>query len=151
MINDYASYRGLLVMTGLTPTDAPGSERVIVSDDGKAAVWAGVIDDLWTLGKPVGQGGPWLDTDTRAKQPSDPYLIAFYDDRTLSLSHNSEKNVIFTIESDPTGNGDWMIYAIKTVKQGETLKEKFPAEFQAKWIRFSTNIDTKATAWLEYQ
>jgi len=35
------------------------NDRVIRSDDGKAAVWAGVIDDLWKLGKPHGSGGPW--------------------------------------------------------------------------------------------
>src|SRR5690606_17360239 len=72
-VNDYASYRGLLLMTGIKP-DANDSEHIIRSNDGKAAVWAGVIDDLWKLGKPIGHGGPWKDTPAKPGIPSDPYL-----------------------------------------------------------------------------
>ena len=57
-IHDYASYRGMLVLTGVKPEEAGDNAHIIVSDDVKAAVWAGAIDDLWKLGKPVGQGGP---------------------------------------------------------------------------------------------
>lgn len=48
-INDYASYRGMLVMTGIDPKKDKDNEHVIVSEDGKAAVWAGAIDDLWSM------------------------------------------------------------------------------------------------------
>lgn len=37
----------------------PQGSSIIQSADQKAAVWAGVIDDLWKMGKPVGEGGPW--------------------------------------------------------------------------------------------
>ena len=150
-INDYASYRGMLVMTGVTPADAEGNPHVIVSKDGKAAVWAGVIDDLWSLGKPVGHGGPWKDTQVKKGVPSDPYLIAFYDQKSLTLSHNGKEDVTFTIEADPTGCGDWMVYQTPTVKAGETWNYTFPKEFQARWIRFTANKEVKATAWLEYK
>lgn len=150
-IHDYASYRGMLVLTGVNPEEGKGNEHVIVSNDGKAAVWVGVIDDLWQLGKPVGKGGPWKDTEVKANVPSDPYLIGFYDKRQLVLSHQSDKDVMFTIEVDPTGNGDWMEYKTQQVKVGEEWSYEFPKEFQARWIRFSTDADTKAKAWLEYQ
>lgn len=150
-INDYASYRGMLVLTGVNPEEGKNNEHVIVSDDGKAAVWVGVIDDLWKLGKPVGKGGPWKDTEVRAGRESDPYLIGFYDRKQLVLSHQSDKEVMFTIEVDPTGNGDWMEYMTQRVKAGEEWRYEFPEEFQARWIRFSTDVDTKATAWLEYR
>ena len=26
------------------------------------SVWAGAIDDLWSMGKPTGKGGPWKNT-----------------------------------------------------------------------------------------
>ena len=39
-INDYASYRGMLVMTGIDPKKDKDNEHIIVSEDGKAAVWA---------------------------------------------------------------------------------------------------------------
>ena len=48
-INDYASYRGMLVMTGIDPKKDKDNEHIIVSEDGKAAVWAGAIDDLWSI------------------------------------------------------------------------------------------------------
>lgn len=150
-INDYASYRGMLILTGVNPEEGENNEHIIVSDDRKAAVWVGVIDDLWQLGKPVGKGGPWKDTEIKANVPSDPYLIGFYDKRQLALSHQSDKDVTFTIEVDPTGNGDWMEYKIQQVKAGEEWSYEFPNGFQARWIRFSVDTDTKATAWLEYR
>ncbi|CAL1518948.1 hypothetical protein [Chitinophaga sp. MM2321] len=149
-INDYASYRGLLIMTGIDPA-AKDNDHIIVSADKKAAVWAGVIDDLWKMGKPVGHGGPWKDTDVKAKQPSDPYLIGFYDKRSLQLSHDAATPVTFTIEADPVGNGPWMKYREVTVAPGEKFSYIFPKGFEARWIRFSSNKNCKATALLQYE
>ena len=150
-INDYASYRGMLIMTGVDIQSGKANQHVIVSDDGKAAVWAGVIDDLWQLGKPVGQGGPWKNTTVKAGVASDPFLIAFYDKKELSLSHSSKNSATFKVEVDPTGNGDWMEYASYAVKPGVKFIHHFPASFAARWIRFSTNVDTQATAFLNYK
>ncbi len=152
-INDYASYRGMLILTGINPADKNNTDNphIIVSDDNKAAVWAGAIDDLWALGKPVGKGGPWKNTEVNARQYSDPYLIGFYDKKTVSLSHHSGKEVTFTVEVDPTGNGDWMKYADYAVKPGEIYTHTFPEAFGARWIRFTTDTPTTATAWLEYK
>ena len=135
----------------MNPEEGKDNEHVIVSNDSKAAVWVGVIDDLWQLGKPLVKGGPWKDTSVKAGIPSDPYLIGFYDRKKLTLSHQSADDITFTIEADPTGNGDWMEYMVRKVKAGEKWTYEFPAEFQARWIRFSTDEDTKATAWLEYK
>ena len=150
-IHDYASYRGLLIMTGLDPQAGKDNPHVIVSDDGKAAVWAGVIDDLWKMGKPTGRGGPWKGTAVQAGQPSDPYLIGFYDKKKLALSHEGKEPVTFRIEVEPVGHGPWMPYQEVTVKGGETFEHIFPAHFQARWIRFTADKPTKATAWLTYE
>lgn len=150
-IHDYASYRGMLIMSGIDPDEGKDNPHVIVSDDGKAAVWAGVIDDLWKMGKPTGKGGPWKNTAVKANQPSDPYLIGFYDDRTLSLSHDGDEPVTFSIEVEPIGHGPWMTYQKVSVAQGETFKHTFPDNFQSRWIRFSCNKAVTATAWLEYK
>ena len=83
-IHDYASYRGMLVLTGIDPQIGADNDRVIVAEGGKAAVWLGVIDDLWKLGKPTGHGGPWKNTSVKANEPSDPYLIGFYDQPAFS-------------------------------------------------------------------
>lgn len=150
-INDYASYRGLLIMTGLDPKSAPSNDHIVVSDDQKAAVWAGAIDDLWKLGKPTGHGGPWKNSAVKANEPSDPYLIGFYDQRSLQLSHKASSPVTFTIEADPIGNGPWMTYKEVTVAPGQTFSYAFPKGFQARWIRFRSNKDCEATTFLQYK
>jgi hypothetical protein len=150
-VHDYASYRGLLVMTGVDPRAGKNNPHVIVSDDGRAAVWAGVIDDLWKLGKPTGRGGPWKDTNVKANQPSDPYLIGFYHKRTLALSHQSKEPVTFRIEAEPVGHGPWMSYREVTVDPGQTWSYTFPDGFQARWIRLVASKSTTATAWLTYE
>jgi hypothetical protein len=150
-IHDYSSYRGLCIMTGIQndlPSDNP---HIIRSNDGKAAVWAGVIDDLWKLGKPVGSGGPWKESKVKAGEPSDAYLIGFYDKRSLHLSHDSEKQVVFKIEADPAGNGQWMKYMDFSVEPGENYDYSFPETFQARWIRVIADSDCKATAFLKYE
>lgn len=150
-VNDYASYRGLLVMTGIDISKAKGNKHVIVSDDGKAAVWAGAIDDLWNLGKPVGKGGPWCETSVKAGEKSDPYLIGFYDKKIMSLSHSSKEDVCFTIEVDPTGNGEWIEYKKLVVPSGEIHTEELEKSFSARWIRFSVDTDVSVTAIFDYK
>lgn len=149
-IHDYASYRGLLIMTGLE-NGKSNTARIIRSEDGAASVWAGTIDDLWEFGKPVGEGGPWKDSRVKAGVPSDPYLIGFYDKKSLKLSHNSPQTVTFTIQAEPIGHGPWMNYKEISVKSGETFEFTFPEGFQSRWIRFAADRDCEATAWLSYR
>jgi hypothetical protein len=149
-IHDYASYRGLLVMTGLDE-DAKNDAHVIRSPDGKSLLWLGVIDDLWQMGKPVGHGGPWKNTGVKAGEVSDPYLIGFYDKKTMELSHNQNSDVVFSVEVNPVGHGSWMKYKSFTVKPNEKLEFQFPDSFQARWIRFSVHSDCRATTFLTYK
>ncbi len=150
-IHDYASYRGLLVMSGIDPSISKGTDHIIISDDGKAAVWAGVIDDLWKLGKPVGVGGPWSNSKVVQGVPSDPYLIGSYDKKSLELSHNSKVAVEFTIEVNIGGNGKWLDYKTITVNPSQVGKFVFPDTFNARWVRFVASNTCNATAYLEYR
>jgi hypothetical protein len=150
-IFDYTSYRGMLILTGIDPQAAKGNPHIVSSAEGKAVVWAGVIDDLWKLGKPVGEGGPWKNSSVKAGTASDPYLIGFYDQRSLSLSHDAKVPVSFKIEVEPIGHGPWMLYQTVTVKPGQTFNLKFPETFQSRWIRFVADKDCKSTAWLKYE
>jgi len=61
------------------------------------------------------------------------------------------KPVKFKIEVEPVGHGPWMTYKEVTIPQGETFEHNFPDNFQARWIRFSSNKNCKATAWLVYE
>ncbi|MGF1636421.1 MAG: hypothetical protein ACFCUU_05060 [Cyclobacteriaceae bacterium] len=150
-INDYASYRGLLIMSGLDPQSGKDNPHVIVSEDGNAAVWAGAIDDLWKMGKPVGQGGPWKNTSVKANEPSDPYLFGFYDRRKLSISHQADEEVQFSIQFEPVGDGPWMTWKEISVAPGESFTYEFEQGFQSRWIRIVAKKDCIATAWLEYK
>ncbi len=149
-IHDYASYRGMLVMTGMDP-EAADQPHLIRSDDGEAAVWVGVIDDLWQLGKPCGEGGPWLETTVQAGQPSDPYLMGLYDAKSLVLSHDQDAAIRIRIEVLPMGHGPWHRYDEVLVATNETYRHTFPRNFEVRWIRFVADTDCVATAWLVYE
>lgn len=150
-INDYGSYRGMLILTGISDGKITNADHIISSKDGKCKVWAGAIDDLWKLGKPTGKGGPWVDTYVKKNVASDPFLIGHYDKKTLTLSHTSDRNVTFTVQMDPTGDGLWMTYAKYEVKPGQKLVNVIPDGYFARWIRFVSDSDVCATAWLEYK
>jgi len=150
-IQDYCTWRGLLVLTGIKPKLASPNRHIIQSADGQCAVWVGAVDDLWHLGKVRGQGGPWKDTAVEAHQPSDPYLLTGFDRKTLRLSHQSPSVLSITAEIDITGEGHWLTYKTWTVQPGQALEYGFPRGFNAYWIRFQADRNTVATAWLDYR
>ena len=148
-IRDFASYRGLLVMTGLK-NNANGF-HVFTSDNRGFAVWAGAIDDLWKLGKPTGHGGPWSSSKVEKDKQSDPYLFGGYDKRELLLSHTQTHPVSITVEIDPIGDGQWMKYRTFVVNGGTVIKYSFPDAVQGRWIRFVSDTDAVVTTELVYR
>jgi|688.fasta_scaffold121729_2 hypothetical protein len=150
-INDYASFRGMLIISGIDTKTASTNKNIFYSEDRKAAIWAGVIDDLWKMGKPVGKGGPWLTSEVAAGIASDPYLLGGYDNRTLTLSHQSASDVSFTLQLDATGDGVWYDYKTVPVSAGKSIVLSFPAAIQSKWIRVVADKATIATAQFEYR
>ncbi len=149
-VTDFGGYRGLFLMSGIKP-DAPAGEHIIRSDDGKAALWAGAIDDLWKLGKPRGVGGPWKNTKVKAGQPSDPYLMWGYDKRTLTLSLDDAQGVNLKVELDLTGTGLWVTYKEAKLKAGAQLSIEFEPAVQARWLRVTADAACTATAQLKYE
>jgi hypothetical protein len=149
-VRDFGSYRGLFLVSGVR-ADAAAGEHIIRSDDGRAALWAGVIDDLWKLGKPRGEGGPWKNTEVKAGQPSDPYLMWAYDKRSMKISHDRDQPVKFDIEIDLTGTGLWVQYGQKIVPPSREAEIVFEDAIQARWLRVRSESDCTATAWLVYE
>ena len=117
------------------------------------------MDDLWRLGKPVGRGGPWLNTAVKAGQPSDPYLMTGFDRKRMQLSHDSAGDVTFTVEVN-FSHTIWRKYAEISVapsfgkasegKADEAATHEFPTGYHAHWLRVTSDTDCKATAQLVY-
>ena len=147
-ITDFASWRGLLVFTGVLD-DAPASSSLVRSPSG-AALWLGEADDLWKMGEPRGTGGPWNNSAVTANQPSDIYLMDGYDHKELSLSHSSASDVTFTVQVDFLADNTWSTYSTFTVAPGQTLNHVFPAGFHAHWARVVSNTSATATAQFTY-
>ena len=148
-VGDFTSYRGLFVMSGVAK-DAKDGDHIIRSTDGKMALWAGAVDDMWSMGKPRGKGSVWLDTDVKAGEPSDAYLATGYDKKVLTLSA-SGKAVKVSIEADFTGTGDWKHFRTLDVPADAAKEFTFPTSFGAYWLRLKTDADCKATATFVYE
>lgn len=137
-IMDYATWRGLLLLSGVR-VDAPASNNLFRSTDGQQALWAGGIDDLWQLGKPVGRGGPWLDTSVKAGVPSDPYLMNGYDRKTVTLK--ADKDCVLTLEVDFDLQSGFHKYRSFPLKAGVETSFEFPDGFSANWVRALVDRD----------
>ncbi|HQX53476.1 MAG TPA: hypothetical protein PLY87_27870 [Planctomycetaceae bacterium] len=150
-IMDYCSYRGLLILSGVSDTASSDNPHLIRSDDGLTSLWAGAIDDVWQLGKPRGTGGPWKNTAVKSGEPSDAYLMNGYDGKTLTLSHAANSTVTIRIECDITGNGFWVPHEAFEVSPGRSVEHTFPAAFSAYWVRAVCDADCTASAQLVYE
>jgi hypothetical protein len=149
LISDFCSWRGLLVLAG-TWADATPDGHYFRSKDGRAGLWFGFVEDLWHFGKPRGVGGPWKDSPVQAGNPSTAYMMTGFDRKALELSHNSDKDVTFTVEADFLATGQWHRYATFEVAPGKTVRHTFPDGYSAHWVRAITDTNCSATAWFTY-
>jgi hypothetical protein len=148
-IADFCTWRGLLVIAG-TRIDATPDGHFFRADDSGVGLWFGAIDDLYKLGSPVGEGGPWKDSVIQAGQPSDPYLMTNFGRKSLTLSHDAADTVRVTIQVDFLADGSWHTYSIIDVAPGRETIHDFPDGYGAHWMRVSAEYSGKATAWLRY-
>jgi hypothetical protein len=150
-VHDYCSYRGLLVLSGISPVAAKDDRHIIRSDDGKAAVWVGTADDLWQLGKPRGFGGPWKNTTVQKGIPSDPYLMTGYDKKSLKLANHGAKPVRVSVLLDVAGDGRSSAYKVIEVPAGGEVIHAFESWLNAYWVRFVADEDGILSAQLTYE
>lgn len=149
-IVDFCTHRGLLVLSGVR-ADAVNDGHVFRAAPGGPALWFGAIDDLWKLGAPRGVGGPWQGTAVKAREPSDPYLMAGYGRKTLAISHDSDRPVEFALEVDFYASGQWHPYKRLTISPGAPTNYVFPDGYAAHWIRVVAAADCTATAQFRYE
>ena len=148
VIPDFCSFRGLLVLGGNQV--APINDANPLAGEPQSGLWFGKTDDLWSFGKPQGWGGVWWETEARAGEPSDPYLMTGFDKKVLHLCHDNDETVDFQIEVDFLGNGTWKVYETLSVGKGEYVHHEFPDGFSAHWVRLSASSSCKATAYFTY-
>ncbi|MBQ1345545.1 MAG: hypothetical protein IIY62_04205 [Kiritimatiellae bacterium] len=146
-VYDYCTWRGLFVISGVA-ADAAAGEHIVRSDDGRAALWVGVADDLWKLGRPRGSGGVWKDTAVSAGVPSDPFLMTGFDRKRLTLA--ADRDATVKVEIDVTGSGTWIALRSYRLAAGETVADDLSA-IRAYWIRATSDTDCTATMQLEYR
>ncbi len=149
-IVDYCSYRGLFLVSGIVNAAPTSNPHIIRSTDGRTALWAGAIDDVWQFGRPRGVGGPWKNSDVAADEPSDPYLLSGYESRSLQAFHDSKQPVTFRIEVDITGTGLWIPFHNAEIQPGKVLQLDIPASQQAYWLRATASATCRATCQLQY-
>jgi hypothetical protein len=147
-ITDFCSWNGLLVLAGVSP-EATNDGHVFADAKQKMALWFGGVDDLWKLGKPVGQGGPWKGTAVKGGQPSDPFLMTGYDRKTLTLSADTATTI--TVEIDIDHQSGWHRYTTFQLRPNQPELYVFPPAFSAHWVRFIASDDCTATAQLRYE
>ena len=144
MCFDYATWRGLFVMSGLDAGYVGGNPRLLR----EAGLWLGVADDLWKMGKPRGEGGPWLKTAVKPGEPSDPYLMTGFDRKRLTVEASAATTV--TLEIDVTGRGTWAKLKSYEPKPGASVTDDLSA-IRAYWLRLVSSAGCTATARLVYE
>lgn len=154
MIIDFCSWRGMMVISGTEPSAEPDG-HFYGNQDMDAGLWLGTIDDLWSFGKPRGTGGPWHNTNIRAGELSDPYLMLGFDDKELHLSHNASETLTFELLADFTGEGVFKVFEIIQVDPSQKSPSgkafKFSEGFSANWIKIRADKDCKASASFIYK
>jgi hypothetical protein len=143
VVPDFCHWRGLFVM----------ASDQIDHDEGQpqSGLWFGNIDDLWTMGKPAGWGGPWQETLVKAGEVSDPFLMTGYDAKVLHLTCKAKQPVRFEVEVDFLGDGHWMpCESFDLTRKKPYVHHEFPHAFSGHWVRIKVNKDCTATACFIY-
>lgn len=149
MIADLNTWNGLLVFDGVKE-NAKENKHIVRDETNGLGVWIGGIDDIWSMGKPVGEGGVWKNTAIKANEESDLYLMTGYDHKEVSLT--ADKDVEITILVHNTHYSDKVtVYKSFKIKANETISHTFPVGFSTHWISAKSNKDCEATVWFSYK
>lgn len=74
-----------------------------------------------------------------------------YEQKSLSISHDSSENIQFIVEVDFLGTGEFVEYLAIDVEPRREFTHEFDQGFSAHWLRLISKTDTTATAQLSYK
>lgn len=145
-IPDFCNWNGRLVLATdeTTILENPMAGRAISN------LWFGSFNELKTWGTPNAWGGPWVNDAVKATIPSDAFLVNGKEGKVVHLVHRAKTPVTFTIEMDKTGNNKWEVYKEVIVGASGYGYFIFPPGFSANWIRFKTDKDCIASAYVYF-
>ncbi len=147
MVVDFCLWKDRLVMGC---NDASKFDNALVGQ-AQSNFWFLDPADLADLGPVSGFGGVWLEDDVKAGHASDPFLFQGFDWKALHLAHESEHPMLFTLEIDGLGSGDWREIGSISVPAHGYAFQIFPADIEAAWVRIKTDSDCRgATAYFHY-
>lgn len=134
---DYCWWRGEIVMA----RDDGSVMQNELAGQSHSSLWFGQFDDLAHYGAPAGWGGPWVDDSVTAKMPSDPFLVADFNQGVLHLQHQNPEPVSFTVESDLEGKGAWQKVTNIVVPARGYAWWRLPLGHKALWLRITPDRD----------
>jgi len=137
-IHDFCSHAGLLFFTGIDADTE--SDRIFRSDDGKAAVWAGTVDELWQLERVRGGGFLAKETLLKAGVPSTPLLVTATPDLTYDIESSAATDITFEVDVD--GTGLWLPFETVNI---ESSSAKGELSVGAYWIRMKSSNEATVT------
>jgi hypothetical protein len=147
MVVDFCLWEDRLV---LACNDASKFDNALVGQ-AQSNFWFLDPADLTDLGPVSGFGGVWLEDDVKAGQVSDPFLFQGFDWKALHLAHESEYPVLFRLEVDGLGTGEWREVGSVSVPGHGYAFQIFPSDIEAAWVRVSADRDCRgATAYFHY-
>ncbi len=113
-------------------------------------LWFGEIGELDHFGPRAGWGGVWRGDDVPADTPSDPYLLAGFDQRIVHLSHKCPKPVNFEIQIDRAGTGEWTTHKTIEVPAKGYGWHVFDKDTPGEWVRVKLDKACPATVYFHY-
>jgi hypothetical protein len=143
-IPDFCEWNGRLVLAG----DDTSIIQNPLAGKAQSNLWFGKVDDLKNFGPASAWSGVWMGDAVKSDTPSVPFLISGFAKRVVHLTADAQ--VVFTLEIDVKGDGQWETLKQITVPGGGYKYHIFADDFKANWIRVRTNKDCTATAYFHY-
>ncbi|MEZ6125323.1 MAG: hypothetical protein R3C49_19415 [Planctomycetaceae bacterium] len=81
-VPDFCDWNGNLVLA----TDETSIQENPLAGQPQSNLWIGDYEDLKSWGPASAYGGPWIEDEVKANSPSDPFLVAGFDQRLIHLA-----------------------------------------------------------------
>lgn len=120
-----------------------GAKGVIAAPQSQSNLWFVKPNKLDDLGPVIGRGAVWLKDDVAGGMNSEPFLFRGFDQRSLLLTHETDKPIKLTLEIDRAGTNEWHEWKdVELSAAGFQFVDLADAP-QAEWIRLRPHSDAK--------